>query len=472
MAEFENPNEPSVKEIMISNPADFDPSRIVIHDPTTSKFKIGNSEISMTVSKGFYLNDEGEECKLYFQAPAQTCFGPQYQYEMGVEDDAKDPSKAKGVQVQYPITSLQSIATPTPAEQAFQNMVQGIWNVSLEKAKEEMARVPPQEEGGEEINPDDYIFIPSVSYSSFTTAAATKRWTNALKVPFEHPKDQKAQGKKTIDTTKPKRMYIKLKTSGRGDKMRVQTPFYGPGDVRQSPLTYLEQRGIITPCIEWDGIYWGGHGLQPHGASLRFFIVEALFVPVGRSDNLPKHRMLPENTAVPDESWTPTVGEDDAPAGSDEGTEEGTFAAPSKTKAAPGAKSQTKALAVVAKANATAKAKTKPSATPSKGKVVAPTKPSSSAEHKPSPKAKVAAPKAPVSKVASTKVAPAKAKAKVVSPKVTTPSKAKAKVKPAPPPEVEEEQEVVEDGEGDANGEDVVEDQVEEDEVDVEEVGE
>ena len=397
----------SVKEIMI-NPRDFDPTKVVLHDPVTSTFKIGAAEITMSSSKGFYLDEEGNECKLYFSAPPQTCFGPQYQYEMNVQEEQKDSSKAKGIQVGYPMTSMQSIATPTPDEKAFQDMVQGLWDLSLAKGKEEMNKVPPQEEGGEEINPEDYTSMPPVSYSSFLAASASKRWTNALKPAFEHPRDQKSQGKKTFDTTKPKRMYIKLRTTGRGDKMRVLTPFYGPGDKKESPLKYLEQRGIITPCIEWDGIYWGGHGQQPHGASLRFFIVEANFVPSGAGDGgLPKNRMLPKNTAAPSLS---ADNEEDA------GEEEGTFASPGE--------SASSALAALAKAN--------------KGKTVAPKGKVAPAKAKIVAKAKTVAPKG--------KVAPAKAKvvakAKTVAPKGKV-APAKAKVVKTPVPV--EDEEIVED---------------------------
>lgn len=448
MADFENPNDTdSVKEIMI-DPAEFDATRVVIHDPFTSSFKLGGADISTTVSKGYYLDDEGNECKLYFSGPPQTCFGPQYQYEMNVGEDDKDPSKAKGVQVQYPITSMQSIATPTPTEQAFQDLIQSLWDLSLQKGKEEMAMVPD----GEDVNPEDYIRIPQVSYSSFVTAAANKRWTNALKVPFEHPKDQKSPGKKTIDTTKPKRMYVKLKTTGKGDKMRVLTPFYGPGDVTESPLKYLEQRGVITPCFEWDGIYWGGHGQQPHGASLRFKIVEALFVPIAKSgEGLPKHRMLPKNTAAVTDDFASVAEDSEEP-------EDGTFAAP-------GSGDSRSALAKVAKANTTGKTpapkgsatgKAAPKIAP-KGKTVA-------------PKAKVVAPKTSApAKPAAKVVAKAKAvvpKAKAVVPKakaVVAPPKAKVtkpKAKPVPVEEPEDDEVAVEEAE---------EDEVEEDEVAVEE---
>jgi hypothetical protein len=415
MADNENINETSSsqKEVMI-NPVDFDPTRVVIHDAQTSSFKIGGADISMTVSKGYYLDDEGNECKLYFSAPPQNCFGPQYQYEMNVQEDDKDPSKAKGVQIQYPMTSLQSITSPTPDEQAFQDMIQGLWDLSLEKGKEEMAKVPLQEEGGDDINPEDYTFIPPVSYSSFLAASASKRWTSALKPAFEHPKDQKAQGKKSFDTTKPKRMYIKLKTSGRGDKMRVLTSFYGPGDKKESPLKYIEQRGIITPCIEWDGIYWGGHGQQPHGASLRFCVVEANFVPLGKGDGgLPKSRMLPKNTAAPSADEI----EEDA--------EEGTFA-PIGSGNTPSA-----ALAAVAKSNKakTTAPKVAPKVTP-KGTAKAAPK----VAPKVTPKGTAVAPKGKAK--AAPKVAPKVApKGKAVVPK----GAAKAAPKPGPVPVEEEE---------------------------------
>src|SRR5690348_3042310 len=96
------PSSPSTSEIMIDI-AEIDASRIVFHDPVTSKFKIGGAggtDMEMTTSAGRYLDDDGNECKLYFAAPTQTTFGPQYVFPFGItEEEDKVPANAKGVQL-------------------------------------------------------------------------------------------------------------------------------------------------------------------------------------------------------------------------------------------------------------------------------------------------------------------------------------------------------------------------------------
>ncbi len=402
----------SVAEIML-DPKDYNPDNVVIKDPSTISFKIGANEITMTSSDARYLNEAGEECKMYFSAPQQTCFGPQYQYDMNVPDDEKNPDKAKGMQVQYPITSMQSINAPTEAEQAFSDMMQSLWELSLAKAQEELLR--------------EEQLIPEVSYNSFVAAERKGVWTNALKPWAEHPNVQGGNAKKkTLDTTKPKRMYVKLKTSGQGKKLRVHTPFYGPGDVQQSPIKYIGARGILTPCMSWEGIYWGMHGTAPHGASLRFHVVEANFVPVSSTGGLPSRRMLPANTAEPSADDDADASDADPDAESDAGEEEGTFdetGGPAQLRQLPSS-----AMTALNKAAAQNKGKVK---------LVTPTKVAGK------PKAKIPgkAPTTPgkVAGKAKAKVTPGKAPAKVAG---KTPAKVagKAKAKKVVPEPVEDEE--------------------------------
>ena len=123
----------------------------------------------------------------------------------------------------------------------------------------------------------------------------------ACKVPYAHPniKDTKPP---TPDTKKPLRLYVKLKTKGKADKLRCQTRFYGPGDKEESAFKYLEVKGKITPVFLVEGIYWGSHGPQaPQGASLRLKLHEASFVPTDDLDSGSKTRFIGKNTAPPKE---------------------------------------------------------------------------------------------------------------------------------------------------------------------------
>jgi len=270
----------STSEICIK-PEDFDPSRVVVHDPVKNEFKIGETKIVTTTSTGKYLNDEGVECTLYVMAPEQNSFGPSYNYPMGTNEDDKVPENAKGLQICYPMTSLATVQDPTDSEAAFKNVIMGLWQAAVDKGREEAEKDEPA--------------IPGVSVNSFTAAAKKGTWEKAVKIPFSHPRNK--EDKKTLDKTKPETMYVKLVTSGQGPALKALTPFYGPGDKKMNAIAFVDVRGKIVPCFMWEGVYYGAHGPEaPHGASLRFKLVEANYTPQSVS-SLPQHRMLSKNSA-------------------------------------------------------------------------------------------------------------------------------------------------------------------------------
>ena len=393
-----------------------DPSRLVLHDPITISFDIGSTKIEETNSRGMYLDDEGNEAKLYILGPPQTCFGPSYQHDINIAEDDRTPSNAKGMQIQYPMTSLQSISSPSPAEQAFQETIDTIWQFALEKGQEEITQKP--------------LRIPAVSRNSFIAARETETWTDALKPAYAYKKLAGSKNKDAVDTTKPSSMYVKLVTKGREKKLRVLTPFYGPGDIKESPVKYINTRGTLTPCLEWVGVRWGAHGKNPHGASLVFRIVEANYTPSRGDDDMPKKRILNSNTSKRLPEDDDDTASNAAPEETDQEPEEGTFASPgTSASAALNRALAAKKLAAKAPGKAVAKGKA-----PAKGKVVTPAK------------------------------APAKGK-------TVTPAKAPAKgkvIKPKPVPEPEYEEPEPEYEEPEPEDEGVVEDAAE----DVDENGE
>lgn len=375
----------SAREICV-NPADFDISRLVIHDACVREFKIGESKISNTTSSAKYLNDEGEECTLYFRGPPQNCFGVQYNYPMGVAEEDKTPETAKGLQVCYPLTTMQTVSDPTDDEKAHRDMILALWQAAVDKGIEESERDEP--------------VIPGVSVNSFRAIAGAKKkdWTKAVKVPFSHPKN-KENGGKTLDTTKPESMYVKLVTDGQGPTLKAKTPFWGPGDRKCNALKFLDVRGEIEPCWVFEGIYYGAHGTSPHGASLRFRLAEANYTPKSASSSLPQHRMLSRNTAP--------VEEDDggypAARGVEEPGEDEGFTAPGGDSTNPVAALSKAAKASAGKTTNVVPAKKATAKTPAKTVLTKDAKPTKSAKAqavpaKPATKAKVPAKAKPAPK--------------------------------------------------------------------------
>lgn len=386
----------------------FDVTKLIINDPVTQEFKTGTGSIQTTMSAAGYMCEDEQVRHLCIVAPTQVTFGPSYTFDMSTPKDDQNKSKATGVQLQYPITSMQTISTPSPDEELFINVVESIRDLAVENYK---SQVETAEALQAETEDGSFNNIPAVSYSSALTAIKLNDWNRALKSPFEHPKD----ANKKIDKTKPKKMYVKFKTSGKGDKMRVLTKIYSPDSEEPVPVTdIMNKRGKVTPCFEFEGIYWGQHGTNSHGASLRFRLVEANFEAIEGGQEIPKKRLLPGKTTTTSKSSEP-----------EEEPEDGTFAPP-----------KSKALANLVKTGKAPvpKAKAAPKGVAPKAKAASPkaTAPVAKAKTAPVPKAKAGV--APAPKAVAKALAP---KAKAAPPKVK-----------APPPaeeEVEEEAEATED---------------------------
>jgi hypothetical protein len=235
---------------------------------------------------------------------------------MGTSEEDKIPENAKGLQICYPLTSMTTVSEPTEQESAFRNTIMGLWQAAVDKGCEEIEKDEPG--------------IPGVSVNSFTAAAKKGTWEKAVKVPFSHPRNK--EDKKTFDKTKPETMYVKLVTEGQGPTMKAKTPFYGPGDKKLNAVRFVDVRGKITPCFVWEGVYYGAHGPEaPHGASLRFKVVEANYTPQTLS-SLPQHRMLNKNAAPVQEDDDDTYPP--ARVQREEGEDEG-FTAPGDDEANP-----------------------------------------------------------------------------------------------------------------------------------------
>ena len=126
---------------------------------------------------------------------------------------------------------------------------------------------------GEEEN------LPHPAFSSYLVAKERDDWAYAVKPIYNQPKTTTKAGKKYVDHNKPARAYIKLNTRGKGEDIECFTPIYGPGD---KPLSPWKCMGIFGHCqlvVKWDGIFWGSHGKNSHGASIPLRVSEMSFTP-------------------------------------------------------------------------------------------------------------------------------------------------------------------------------------------------
>ena len=302
------------KEITIT-PEDFDIARLVKVGIAENNFKIGKQTITTVMTTYKYLDENDEPCTLYCTWPEQRTFGPSYNFPMDNEDDAKpkgkgkkassddegdakkearDPDEATGMQINYPLTSLQSIDKPTKQEKALKRMTDAIQKKVFE-------------DGVEEANKDETC-MPGVSVNSFVVGEKKGKPELAVKSIFS-PKMTTLPGsdKKVVDKSKPQSAYLKIWTKGKKDKLQSLASFWGPGDRERNPIYFMDTPGLITPTVRFDGAYHGAHAKNPWGTSLRWVVTEATYTPVEAAE---KKRRGPINSAPAAEDDS---SEDDTP---------------------------------------------------------------------------------------------------------------------------------------------------------------
>ena len=265
--------------------AEINYDRFIVKNPSSYQTKDGMSIVESLIK---YSNDEGEECDLYVSYPPQRTFAPNESYDLGLAKEDQTPDKIKGYQIMYPITSLTSVNNPTEEEQG---TIDGM-NTMRRKCIDRIDEIKEQEDLWDEI-PASARSLLNVTESGF-------------KPLFEHPKkEEEKNGKKrkVFDTSKSQRAYWKLNTVGRGDKLKMKTTYYGPGDVKTNPISLKDRegkslQGFVQPINLVKSIYYGSHGTLPYGASLKQVNVEATFTPIAVDRGMPQ-RMAPVNMAQP-----------------------------------------------------------------------------------------------------------------------------------------------------------------------------
>lgn len=267
---------------------EFDASRIRIKEPRNVSFGQGKSKITYTISDGVYLDDEGNECSVFFELEPQNCFGINYNFPLQANEKDKEvkegvvPPKSNGLQVAYPLTSMTTIENQTKNEKYVQNIFDSLWNAAVKHFQEQSTKKDNK--------------LPQTAKGAYLMAKDENNWQLAIKFPYSHTMKDGKNGQKIPDNTKPKRVYIKLVTRGTGRKLQASTPIHGPGDKTLHFTKCINKTGTIHPVIKWDGIYWGAHGRKPYCGSLRFKVAEMNFTPRTQS-GVPRTRMLSRNTA-------------------------------------------------------------------------------------------------------------------------------------------------------------------------------
>jgi hypothetical protein len=231
----------------------FDINRLVIEPPK----KIGK-EVQYYTSHFYYLDESGKKCDMYMELPPQMVFGVNYMWDMNAKEADKVPEKALDLQVAYPIMARKN--HPTDVEQRTVDIFEALQDAVRAQTKDAAVRSYFSTNNKAVFklikDEDDEVVKPIFSASTKVDEKTGK------------PNDY------------PPRAYIKLMTQKK-DKIvtKALTRFYDGEDNEINPIEYINVRGIISPNVKIDGIYWGAHGQSPYGASVQIKLFEAIFEP-------------------------------------------------------------------------------------------------------------------------------------------------------------------------------------------------
>ena len=283
----------------------FDWESVVVEEPVTTSFTKGGQTTPQTTSNIHVKGPNGEKLPLCFELEKQNIWiNSSWPYGTKQEDQTLD--KMNGFQIAYPLTSMGTVSNPTDREKATRRVFEMIWETTVKALQKFAVKDPAKRK------------VPGATWGAFLAARDDLNWSIAVKPLFDatKTKDPKS-GKMSIDSTKPKKAYIKFLTMGIGKKLVCQTQLFGPQDRLINPITYggKPQRGDGHPVILWDSIYWGAHGQTSYGASIRLRLAEMNFVP-STVGSITCKRMLGPNTAVAvepefngDDDFTHPMGE-------------------------------------------------------------------------------------------------------------------------------------------------------------------
>ena len=266
----------------------FDWNKVVIEDPISYSYNIRGRRSSLeTTTSKVYFDDNGVKRQIFIELPEQFLWNVMEIHPLNLPEDRRSDDTLEGYQIGYPLTSISTVDNPTKDEQATNSAFDSMFEITC-NAMKRFCSVKRSE-----------CKMPRPSYSSYATAKADNDWSYAVKPLYDYQKSiDKNTGEKFVDKSKPLKSYIKLFTRGKGKRLTCLTDIYGPGDKKLHPKDLKKARGDYKPAISWEDVFWGNHGGNSHGASIRLKVIEMNFTPSkDYNRGVCNFRILSPNTA-------------------------------------------------------------------------------------------------------------------------------------------------------------------------------
>jgi len=273
------------REVFIPCGQRIDPQKLGVQKARTIKYRNKTESCQGDI---FYLDEDGGEADLLLETPRSFLVnGIHERFAFGTSKEEMTQDKLQGYEILLPMTSKDTIEEPTEDEAIFKENLDMIYDATFNAYEREAD--------------DDDTLIPHPSQSTFSVVAKKGR-SYVLKPIYDWSKLKDENEKYTIPNHEyPQTCKVKLQTRGKGNDITCQTPIYRLiestdtdvfDDVEHvSSFTgrHCHFKGVIYP----ECIYYGSHGKQSWGASIRLKLTEGAFKPVGNGAPRRRRRLRP-----------------------------------------------------------------------------------------------------------------------------------------------------------------------------------
>ena len=278
--------------VYVSLHSDFDWSLVHVEEPKCNEINKAGNPITWHTSSVYVKGANGEKRPIYFQLEQQMLWGISGIWPVGTDRADQTLDTLEGYQITYPMTTINTVNSPTINELKTQKIFDNIRRVTSEA----MQRFCKAEKERKKKNPSQPPIIPSPTYTSYLGAIEEDNIEAAVKPIYSlATRKDPSTGKSVVDASIPKKAYIKLKYyKKKADDVGIPkctATIKGPGNKIVSVQKYLQHAqststlGTAKCVIQWEDIYWGAHGKSPYGCNARIKVVEINYTPEAKTTN-------------------------------------------------------------------------------------------------------------------------------------------------------------------------------------------
>ena len=152
---FKKTQTTSTEEVFVPLDSVFDWCKVIVEERETHTFTKGNSIVEWTTSKIYFLGENVEKHPIFFELAKQNLWGVNGIWPFGTSQEDQSLDKVEGVQIAYPLPSVEK---PTTAETATRHTFNMMWETTVDAIMKKFCKKSKKERK-----------VPSPTYSAYMT---------------------------------------------------------------------------------------------------------------------------------------------------------------------------------------------------------------------------------------------------------------------------------------------------------------